>query len=100
MTIEEKIKQIKEQENKISTFIEANKLTFEIGRRNSDSVVLSGYALYIGIDNYEDLADILETLDITDYDILTELEEVFSYADDKCYDEWWEHKKAHTMYKF
>ena len=99
MTIKEK-KRRTEQNNKISTFIEKNNLTFEVGRRNSDSVILSGYALYIGIDDYEDLADILETLDITDYDILTELQDVFSYADYNSYGEWWEHKKAHTMYKF
>ena len=82
-------------------FIKANKLKFQEGRRNSDSVILSGYALYLGIEDVEDIKTAIEsTLKDYDSDYAKELEKVFSYAQDHNYESFWETDESKKLYIF
>ena len=82
-------------------FIKANKLEFQEGRRNSDSVILSGYALYLGIEDVADVINAVETALKTYHpDYAEELERVFTYAEAHDYGSWWETDEAKKLYKY
>jgi len=84
----------------LQKFIELNKLEFTEGRRNSDLVVLCGYGLYIGAD-VEDIWNSIPLGINTNYDELeTELDRVFTYAEDNNYGKWWENENNRKAYKF
>lgn len=91
----------KGQKAKIEQFIKENKLEFINGRRNSDSVVISGYALSIGINNVYQLEKIIdETLPAADYEYNEELYRVFAFASANNYDKWWSTQEAKNSWKF
>lgn len=83
--------------NKIEQFIKDNKLDLVTeGSRNSNYVILSGYALYLGY-SIEGLWSDLEDTIIDDDN---ELERVFKYAEENSYGEWWISKEAKEQYIF
>ena len=93
-------------EGKIKKFIEDNNLDFtsEGSGLNSNCVILAGYGLYLGIESYSELSDILDTID-PDQELIpasadTELNRVFDYANKNMYGNWWKNEEAHTIYKF
>lgn len=86
----------------LEQFIKNNNLTFEEGKRNTDSVILSGYALYIGESDVVVLMDAIDNAasETANIDYHEELERVFDYADANDYGAWWKKPGAKTMYKF
>lgn len=90
-----------EKQEKIEVFIDENNLTFEEGQRNTDSTVLSGYALHIGLRTLPTLVAAVENqCDDADYGWEDELERVFDYAKDNAYGDWWNSKEARDRYIF
>lgn len=91
----------KAQKTKLEDFIKNNNLTFTEGRRNTDSVILSGYGLFIGVKNAHDLEKVIDlVLPAAHYDYFSELRRVFQYANENAYDRWWESEIAKNTYKF
>lgn len=70
-----------QMEQDLIKFIEEKDITFEEGKRNTDSVLLSGYALYLGY-SFDELfkycKKTFDTSKITGWS--NELERVFAYA--------------------
>ena len=85
---------------KIEQFIVDNDLDFEStdSGLNANCVVLAGYALHIGLEDFED--ELLPELVHVSVDALEELERVFNYASANNYGAWWDTKHAKKMYKF
>lgn len=89
----------KAQKTKIEDFIKNNKLTFEKGQRNTDSVSLSGYVLSLGVKNTHDLEKIIDVLcPKADWEYGKELERVFKYASDNNYGNWWDSQEAKNQF--
>lgn len=90
--------------DKIHAFIKDNNInlnTLSVSALNSDFTILSGYALYIGIDCYEDLQTILEVyISKKERKVYDSLQKVFSYAKYHDYEEFWRTKEAKKIYKF
>ena len=86
---------------KITKFIKDNDLDFTKSGSslNGDCVVLSGFALHIGITSPEELNDSMVQVDISS-EGATELERVFYYAKANNYGEYWESEEAEKMYVF
>ena len=64
---------MKNKEEKLIKFIKDNKIELNnVGSRNSNSTTISGFALYLEIDDYDDLVSILITNNI-------------DYSDDELY---------------
>lgn len=83
------------------SFIKNNGLTFGDGRRNSDFVTISGYALYLDIDDVGDVEEAIEeylAVPLT-YESSQELYRVFEYADDNNYGAWWTNPSNTKGYK-
>lgn len=91
-----------ENQQKLENFIKNNNLTFEEGQRNTDSVVLSGYALFIGETDWTVLVEAIDEVasETCDCDYHEELERVFDYAEANNYGNWWKNKKNTKAYKF
>ena len=89
-------------ESKLKKFIQDNGLTFEEGQRNRDSVIISGYALYLGVQDPGIIENLLEEEypDVADGELFDEIERVFAYAKLKNYEKFWYREEAKTMYKF
>lgn len=89
----------------LKNFIEANHLEFTEGRRNSDLVPLVGYALYLknyvfqNVNAYPNLESVLEEKIKKDDELKNELNNVFDYAENANYENWWEHKSNREKYK-
>ena len=89
-----------EIKEKIVKFIKNNNLTFEEGSRNTDSVLLSGYCLYLKLDleDIDDICDIIRyTCEFNDI-FSDEFERVFKYAKLNHYHKWWEIEENRKMY--
>lgn len=80
-------------------FITNNELKFEEGRRNSDCVVICGYAQYIGAD-YEDVKNAITiVLESSLNDELShELEKIWIYCWDNDYANWWDDQDNRDEY--
>lgn len=94
-------------EQKILDFIVLNDLTFQEGERNSNSTILSGYALYIGITDVNTLIKIIDKYkkstpeDLEYFDNYEEeLTRVFNYAKNHDYGKFWNSEDAKTSFKF
>jgi len=84
MSNEEEIK------NALKHFINVKNIDFKIGKRNTDSVALAGYALFLGIKNFHELEDLID-IPLTSA-ALDEFERVFHFAKRKNYGKYWEGK--------
>lgn len=84
----------------IEKFITENNLDLstDASAFNSTCCILSGYALYIGIDDADILSSIL--IDKLDSNRYMELERVFNYAQRNNYEKFWITEEAHKQYKF
>ena len=90
---------------KLAKFIKDNKLNFEgVGSDlNSNIIILSGYADYIGVNNYKILISAITTAypgKVISDDLLDETKRVFEFAYKFNYGNWWKKKEAELMYKF
>ena len=85
---------------KIEKFIVDNDLDFEStdSGLNANCVVLAGYALHLGIDDFE--TELLPEVEGLNNDALLELERVFNYARVNNYGAWWGFPIAKRMYTF
>lgn len=85
---------------KLVKFIKDNNLKFTEGRRNSDCVIISGYALHLGVNDPNVIEKAIEfALDNTD-DYYEELCRVLDYAQDHNYQEFWKKEEAKKLYKY
>ena len=85
--------------NGIEKFIEDNELDFtgSDSGLNSNCTIISGYSLFFGILNYDELIRYMPTIP---FNAEEELKRVFKFAKDNNYGNWWTDEKAHEMYKF
>jgi hypothetical protein len=86
---------------KLIKFIKDNELNFNTSASglNSVCVIISGYALYLGVTNATDIENAI--LDIfPKFSEFDELERVFDYASNNNYEKFWSLSKAKEMYKF
>jgi hypothetical protein len=81
----------------LDKFIKDNELKFTEGRRNSDLVVLCGYALYIGADQDDVFIAIPE--DVCDEELMNESDRVWEYAEANNYGNWWQIEANRKTYK-
>ncbi len=85
---------------KIEQFIVDNDLDFEStdSGLNANCVVLAGYALHLGLEDFE--TELLPEVEDFNNDALIELERVHDYAAVNNYGAWWTSPMAKRMYKF
>ena len=90
---------IMSDKDKVEKFIKDNNLDFsgDGSELNSNCVTLSGYMLYIGIEEDEQVDMVLEDLDIS-LDGASELERVFDYAKNNDYGLWWEKEENRNKF--
>jgi len=89
-----------EKTNLIENFIVNNGLTFEKGERNSNSVILSGYALFIKLNDVDVITEIISKICYPHWDFKTEFKRVFDFAEANNYGDWWKSDSAKKQYKF
>ncbi len=65
---------------------------------NGQCVVLSGFALYLGMD-FNDVDNVVKEM-FPEASYFDELERVFNYADSHNYSSYWKTDQAKQMYKF
>lgn len=86
------------RKEKLNKFIEDNNIEFSSGNRNTPSVILSGFALFIG---YKTITNLLKDIDShLDADDMKELTRVFEYANTNHYGEFWKTEEAQAQYTF
>lgn len=90
-----------ENEQKIRDFIKNNKLAFTVGRRNSDSTILAGYALHLGYDSTDEDA-LLKIIRGVCKGTRPEEEfsKVLAFAYENHYEKFWTTSRAKKQYKF
>lgn len=80
----------------LKEFIAHNELLFTEGRRNSDIVMLCGYALHLGVTK-EVIKESLKPYSTEDAEVTVEFNKVYNYANYRNYGYWWKdaaNKKA------
>ena len=77
----------------LENFIINNNLKFREGSRNTDSTILSGFALHNNINDTALIITIIKQVlpDASNFE--DEFQRVFSYAKVNDYGKWWENKK-------
>ena len=90
----------KEKKETLKKFIIDNKLEFTVGRRNSDSVILAGFALYIGEKDEAKVRSVIKNILPYVFDFEKEFQEVFEYADRNHYGRFWTKPAAKKQYIF
>lgn len=87
---------------KLELFIKNNRLDFEgIGSDiNSDYVIISGYALYIGVKTSSEIIKIIGDTLPSNNAHLRELSKVFTFARKNDYGDWWNYTEAESLYEF
>ena len=92
---------MKENEQKIRDFIRNNNLKFTVGRRNSDSTILAGYALHLGYDNSDEntLLTIIRS-ECKGVKPEEEFGKVLDFAYENHYEKFWTTSRAKKQYKF
>lgn len=78
--------------NLLAKFIYHNDLSFTVGKRNSDLVLLCGYSLHIKASE-EDIEAVLAGYVLVDPGVATEFKKVYDYAVDHNYGRWWSDKR-------
>lgn len=93
--------EIKRKELLIKFIIE-NGLTFNTtgSSLNSDCCIISGYALYIGVENMNELQEAIDESVAEPGMYYDELERVFEYANQNDYGAYWLTADAKLQYKF
>jgi len=87
---------------KLKKFIEENNLDFDGGDSsvNSDSCILSGYGLHIGVEHIDELEEAIDQAVVDPGMYYHELVRVFNFAEINDYGSYWVGKEAKTIYKF
>ena len=81
-------------------FMQDNNLKFLPGQRNSDAVILCGFALYKNI-SFKDIVEATNNYcSMLDIVFNNELERVYNFAKSKNYGDWWNKDEAKKLYKF
>jgi hypothetical protein len=87
--------------DKLKEFLEANNIEFSEGRRNTDSTVISGFCLWLELNDMEAIVKtIKDVCPDPEWDFAEELKRVYAFAESNMYGEWWNKKVAHSHYKF
>lgn len=76
----------------LEKFIYHNDLSFTVGKRNSDLVLLCGYALHIKASE-KSIEAVLAGYVIADPEVAAEFYKVYDYAVDHNYGRWWSDKR-------
>lgn len=88
-------------EQRIIEFCETNGITFEYGRRNSDSVIIAGYSLYLGCAGPTTaIKAIKAACPERGNDWEKEFRRVFEFAEGYDYGAWWYNEFAHSEFVF
>lgn len=98
-----KTKKDKTPIERFKKFLKKNDFEFSEGRRNSDSVPVAGFAIYLGFDIHDadELIDVIyRVYSSTAEDFDEEFEKVLSFAEENNYGEWWSTAAASKMYTF
>ena len=87
--------------DRLTRFISDNTLSFggEGSDLNSNCVILSGFALHCGVDDWFDLVEAIPGV-IPNPTAMSELERVYKYAKSNNYGKYWESDEAELMYTF
>ncbi len=81
----------------LKEFIKENNLSFEEGQRNTNAVILCGYALHIN----KTAKDCKESIkEYSSKELEDEIDRVYFYASTNGYGKWWQNENAKKMYKF
>jgi len=89
--------------NKISKFIKENNLDFSGtgSGLNSSCVIISGFALYLGIEDSQIVIDVMNNNDVPlDRDQANEFTRVFDFAYSNDYGHNWRSQYYQNMYKY
>ena len=89
-------------EKRLTKFIKDNKLSF-IGADsavNSSCTIISGFADYLGISDWRDVATAISKAEPEAVGYRTELKRVFEFAYHYNYGNFWKTDEAKKMYKF
>jgi len=88
---------------KLKTFIKENNLSFNEGERNSNIVILCGFALF-NENILEECKEVIpkEFIDTLkkETNVFQEIERVYYYADSRNYKKYWGTAMAQAQYKF
>ena len=90
----------KEKKALLIKFIKANDLEFTDGRRNSDSVILAGYALHIEYTDASLIVEAIEEACTPDYGFEDEFYQVYEFARFNNYAVYWNSAAAQSKYIF
>jgi len=85
---------------KIKKFIKDNGLTFLRGRRGTETIIICGYALSLGMTKFTLWGVIGYLGDMGKDDSESEFERIYEYADKNKYGEYWNTPEAHENYVF
>jgi hypothetical protein len=85
--------------SKIREFIEENNIEFFEGIRNSTIVILIGYAQFLGLTK-EQLEEELATEINADSFIEQEIDRLWSYCENRNYQDFWSTEQSKLEYKF
>jgi len=91
-----------ERKEKLKKFINENNLDFHGGDSsvNSDSCILSGYGLHIGVEDIDELEEAIDQAVVDPRMYYDELVRVFNYAIANDYGVYWVTEQAKRIYKF
>lgn len=93
--------------NKIVEFTKNNNLEFESedSNLNGNCTILAGFCCYLNEKhdinlNENDIIDIVEEEQTTTHDFSSEFKKCYNFASSHSYENFWNTKEAHKMYKF
>lgn len=84
----------------LEKFITANNLSFVEGVRNTDSVIISGYAQFIEVESNTDIELAIDNAAPEAKGYQSELERIFKFAKINSYKEYWRTDEAKKKYIF
>ena len=81
----------------LKKFIKENNLSFEEGQRNTNAVILCGYALHIN----KTAKDYKESVkEYSSEELDEDIDRDYFYVSSNGYGKWWQNENAKKMYKF
>ena len=80
-------------------FINENSITFEQGERNTNCVVLVGYAQHKGLTELQLIEELKEEIKDDSF-IEDEVKRLWNYCENKNYSKFWESEEAKMQYTF
>ena len=87
--------------DKLVKFLKENDIEFTEGRRNSDSVIISGFCLHIELEDLDEIKKAIENnCEDAHWNFIEEFLRVYYFARSSNYGAFWETEEAKKLYKF